>query len=149
MANDEELLERLGRVLSRTGGPPVEQVEATKGLFTWRTVDAELAALTYDSLVAEDTGVRAVEQPRILTFEAEGMTVEMEIDELPGARRLIGQLTPPGPARLELRSRNGDRITGAADDFGRFVLALGPVLRQASLRCVRGDLSVETAWILL
>jgi hypothetical protein len=128
-------------------GPPPELVEAGKGLFTWRTIDAELAELAYDSLVADDEpGVRAGGQPRTLTFEAGGLTVEVEVDDVPGARRLIGQLTPPGRAELELRTAD-DAVVGEADDLGRFVLALPVAKLRSSLRIRRGSATVETAWV--
>lgn len=145
--DDDALLAELARVLDRVSAPPPEAVEAAKGLFTWRTVDAELAELTHDSLVAPpESGVRAAGQPRILTFEAGGLTVEVEVDDVPGARRLIGQLTPPGRADLELRTADGT-VAGAADDLGRFVLALPGAKLRSSLRIRRGGDVTETAWV--
>ena len=116
-----------------SSAPPPEVVEAAKGLFTWRTVDAELAdarPTTRWSTPAEP-GVRAAGQPRILTFEAGGLTVEVEVDDVPGARRLIGQLTPPGRAELELRTsgRRGDRRGRRAGP-----VRAGPAGRQAALQ---------------
>lgn len=148
--SDDDLLAELAVVLERVSGQPPAVVEAAKGLFTWRTVDAELAALVHDSLVdATEFGVRATGQPRILTFETGGLTVEVEVDETPGARRLIGQLTPPGPARLELRTP-GEPVRGTADDLGRFVLALSGERLRSSLRVERGaDTVAETAWVTL
>lgn len=150
MTDDDELLAELASVLSQVSGPPPELVEAAKGLFTWRTVDAELAALTYDSIEVEPAaaGVRTGGQPRILTFEADGLTVEVEVDETPGARRLIGQLTPPGPAELELRTPDGTTI-GDADDLGRFVLALAARRVRSSLSIRRSGAVVETSWVVL
>jgi hypothetical protein len=146
---DDLLLAELAEVLAKVAAPPPGVVEAAKGLFTWRTIDAELAELAYDSLVAgEDLGVRAAGQPRILTFEAGGLTVEVEVDDVPGARRLIGQLTPPGQAGLELHT-TGDTVLGEADDLGRFVLPLPPAKLRSSLRIRRGETTTETAWVLL
>jgi hypothetical protein len=148
--SDDDLLAELGPLLARFAGPPPEAVDAAKGLFTWRTIDAELAALEHDSLVdGVAAGVRAVGQPRILTFETEAMTVEVEVDETPGARRLIGQLTPPGRARLELRTP-GEPVRGEADEFGRFVLALPGERLRSSLRVEPQDGAVaETSWVTL
>ena len=144
-------------------GPPPEAVAAAQGLFTWRTVDAELAELTHDSLVApREPGVRAAGQPRILTFEAGALTVEVEVDDVPGARRLIGQLTPPGPAELELRcgpdadagpdtdtgsDTAAEPVRGEADGLGRFVLDLPAAKVRSSLRIRRGAEVTETAWV--
>jgi hypothetical protein len=92
--------------------------------------------------------VRTTGQPRILTFEAGELIIEVEVDETPGARRLIGQLTPPGPAELELRTPE-ETVLGSADELGRFVLAL-PIQRlRSSLRVRRGDQAAETSWVTL
>jgi len=145
--DDDALLAELARVLDRVSAPPPEVVEAARGLFTWRTVDAELAELTHDSLIAPAApGVRAAGQPRILTFEAGGLTVEVEVDEAPGARRLIGQLTPPGRAELELRTSDTP-VVGEADELGRFVLDLPAGKTRSSLRIRRGADVTETAWV--
>lgn len=148
--SDDDLLGELGPVLAAVAGPPRAAVDAAKGLFTWRTIDAELAALAHDSLLdGADAPVRATGQPRILTFETDELTVEVEVDETPGARRLIGQLTPPGPARLELRTA-GEPFRGEADDLGRFVLALPVERLRSSLRVERADGAVaETSWVVL
>ncbi len=148
MNDDETLLGELGRLLGRVAGPPSEVVTASRGLFTWRTVDAELAELVHDSLVEAAAGTRAGAQPRILTFETDGLTVEVEVDETPGARRLLGQLVPAEAAELELRSV-GEPVRGRADEMGRFVLALPAQHTRASLRCVRPGGAVDTAWVIL
>jgi hypothetical protein len=147
--DDDALQAELARVLDAVAGPPPGLVAAAKDLYTWRTVDAELAELAHDSLLAPpDAGVRAVGQPRILTFTAGALTVEVEVDDVPGARRLIGQLTPPGPARLELRSGGGGGdVAGEADELGRFVLALPAERLRASLRIRRDGRVTETAWV--
>lgn len=150
--SDDALLAELAGVLKQVSGPPPELVEAGKALFTWRTLDAELAELSYDSVEAdagsEPAAVRATGQPRILTFEADDLTIEVEVDETPGARRLIGQLTPPGPAELELRGP-ADAVLGVADGFGRFVLALPTQRLRSSLRVRRGGHAAETSWVTL
>jgi hypothetical protein len=149
--SDDELLAELAGVLTTVSGPPPEVVSAARDLFTWRTVDAELAELAHDSLVdAAGAGVRAIGQPRILTFETDGLTIEVEVDETPGARRLIGQLTPPGPGSLELRTSPGAPVRGEADELGRFVLGLPPGRLLSSLRVEPATGPVaETAWVTL
>jgi hypothetical protein len=148
--SDDALLADLARLLRPRTEPPAEVVDAAKELFTWRTIDAELAALTYDSLLeGEAAGARASAQPRILTFEADGLTVEVEVDSGPGGRRLLGQLVPAQAAELELRSA-GEPVHGSADELGRFVIALPPTRQRVSLRCrTAGGATVDTAWIFL
>jgi hypothetical protein len=148
--DDELLLAELATVLDRVHGPPPALVGASKALFALRTLDAELAALAHDSVEDQpvEADVRSGGQPRILTFEADDLTVEVEVDESPGARRMIGQLTPPGPAELELRTPD-DPVRGTADDLGRFVLALPAQRRRCSLRVRREARVTETSWVTL
>ena len=51
--DDEELLAALRQALRARQAVSPGFVEAGKGAFAWRTIDAELAQLTYDSLVDE------------------------------------------------------------------------------------------------
>lgn len=149
MDPDDRLLAELAEALEPWTVPPPEVVEAGRQSFTWRTIDAELAMLSYDSLLDEAVAaVRSAGEPRILSFEAGGIAVEVEVDETAGARRLLGQLVPGGPADLELRTP-GESIVGQADELGRFVLALPAERVRVSLRCVLADGVVETAWVVL
>lgn len=130
---------------------PREVAEAARASFTWRTIDAELAELAYDSLLDEAglAVLRSAEGPRLLTFEAPGLTVDVEVTALGAERRLVGQLVPPQAAELEVRHRGGV-VSVQADDRGRFSaggIAAGP----ASLVCrlPGGAAPVETDWIAL
>jgi hypothetical protein len=146
--DDEALLAELAALLRPALTPPPEVVEAAHDAYSWRSLGAELAALSYDSLLdAAPSGTRAAAQPRILTFSAAGLTIEAEIDATPTGRRLLGQLVPPGAAELELRTTGDGPITGRADELGRFVLPLPVRRQQMSLRCTTpGGVVVETAW---
>lgn len=149
-SDDDLLLSELGELLVGHAGPPREVVDAAVELFTWRSVDAELAALAFDSLLDNGPALaRAAAQPRIITFEAAGLTIEAEVDAGPAGRRLLGQLVPAQPAELELRTQ-GDPILGQADDHGRFVIALPACRQRVSLRCRLGDDTVvDAAWLSL
>ena len=59
---DAQLLDELRRAASRFDPPPPAVVEAARSSFTWRTIDAELAALVFDSGV--DRPVHAVARGR-------------------------------------------------------------------------------------
>ncbi len=123
---DDALLAELGEVLRRDHQPPADVIDAAKELFTWRTVDAELAALTFDSLLDDEpAAVRSTAAaPRLLTFEADGITLELEVEaDAGGSRRLVGQVVPPRAGDLELVvDGRTDRVP--VDDVGRFVIAL-------------------------
>jgi hypothetical protein len=137
---DERLLADLTVLLGRDATPPPEVLAAARASLTWRTVDADIAALSYDSLLDEvPAAVRGVGDPRQLTFECDAVTIEMEIDDTPGGRRLIGQLTPAGPAALEVRTESGTEAVGTADEFGRFVLPLPDRPRSAHLQVTLAD----------
>jgi hypothetical protein len=148
--DDEALLTDLAELLHRVDPPPMDVVEVSKQLWTWRTIDAELAALGHDSLVDEPSpALRSAEQQRLVTFETPRLTIEVEVADGAGGRRLVGQLDPPGPAELVLRTADGSE-PGAADELGRFVLRLPATRQRASLRCVLpGGTAVETAWLVL
>lgn len=148
---DEGLLAALHEMLGQQGAPPGWSVELAKGSYGLRAIDAELAALTSDSEdAAAKSLLRADSGPRLVVFDAEALSVEIEIE--PGDRagrwQLVGQLTPSGAARIQLR--RGSQAEPAwvdADEWGRFAaddLRSGPL----SLICVRqGHAAAATAWI--
>jgi hypothetical protein len=148
----ETNLEReLSRAVAQIDPVPAPLLEAAQGALAWRTIDADLAELVFDSLTdsAEAALVRGRDQARMLTFQAGGRTIDIEVTGSAGSRGLVGQLTPPGPARVEIRqgalARRAD-----ADDLGRFTadgLRAGP----GSVRCqaagVPGGPPVVTDWV--
>jgi hypothetical protein len=148
--DDDALSADLADLLDRVDPPPAALLDISKSLWTWRTIDSELAVLGQDSLVDEVAGeVRSGDRQRFVTFETDRLTIEVEVTDAAEGRRVIGQLVPGGAAELELRT--GTRlISGVADELGRFALALPPERQHASLRCRLPDGSVvETAWLVL
>ena len=150
--DDELLFLQLRELATRFDPAPPEVVAAARASFAWRAADLELAdlelaQLVYDSAVDDQVlvGVRSAGGPRQLTFEAPGLTVEVEVD--PDGHSLVGQLVPPQPARLEVRHPGGS-ITVDADERGLFTtpnLPPGPV----SLRCPNGSGTgaTTTEWV--
>ncbi|MCO1659284.1 hypothetical protein [Pseudonocardia humida] len=140
---DRALLRDLAAVLARVAAVPPDVVRAAKGLFTWRTVDAELAAVAYDSLLDDGAAAaRSVAGPRIVTFEAGDLTVEVEVDDRPSGRRLVGQLVPAQPAALELRQLTVDpsgAIATTADELGRFLLPMPAEVTLVRVRVTLAD----------
>lgn len=148
---DPQLLARLAELLARVEPVTEEVVTAARGSFAWRGPDADLAELVYDSAVDEDplVGVRGGGSARQLTFEGQGLTVDMEVAS--PDRRVVGQLVPPRAARIELRHPKGSRFVDT-DDHGRFQvdgLPHGPV----SLRCRPADApdapGTTTDWLVI
>ncbi len=145
--DDEALLELLGRALEAADPVPPHVTEYAKAGFGWRTIDAELAELVYDSAVDELVGVRSEGETRQVTFRAPGVEIEVAV-VAEGTRRIVGQLVPPQTATIELRYGN-DRHVTESDSLGRFTfhdVPAGPI----SLRCdLGGDQSVQTDWLIV
>ncbi len=104
---DEQLLAEL-RELARTLDPaPGEVVFAARGSLAWRRIDADLAEVSFDSSVDRGlalSGVRGGDNVRLVSFEGPDLTVEVEIARIGDLRRLVGQLVPPQPAPVEIRT---------------------------------------------
>lgn len=147
---DALLLDMLRSVVVRADPVPAAVEGAARASYAWRTIDAELAELAYDSLLDDDrlVGVRSGDAPRTLTFEGPAFSVELEVAEEGAKRRLLGQLVPPRPGRIEVR-HSGGLLTLGADEVGRFSAA-GVIAGPVSLRCrldgVEGP-PLETAWV--
>jgi len=147
---DEGLLQELRAAVRRFDPPPDGVLEAARASLAWRTIDAELAALEFDSAVdLAATAVRSSEGPRLLTFAAPGLNIEVEVSPIGPRRQLVGQLVPAQAARIDVRHAGGV-TTVRADQLGRFgadAISAGPV----SLRCHLGDAPssppVVTEWI--
>ncbi|MET9153890.1 hypothetical protein ABZX82_21850 [Streptomyces griseoflavus] len=105
-------------------------------------LDARVAELTFDSLVDAIPVRGATDVPRMLTFSAGGVTLDVEVS----AQGLMGQVLPPQPARIEVLG--GPRTTAAltADDMGRFAADTTPA-GPFALRLRAGDEVVTTEWL--
>src|SRR3954463_15602593 len=90
----EDLLAELRLAALIVDPVPQRVTFAAKESLAWRTIDAELAQLTYDS--AHDAArlplVRGAAAARMLTFSASGLTVDIEVEDTDGSLRLIGEL---------------------------------------------------------
>lgn len=120
--DDTELLDLLGRVLDRTDPVPPDAVAAALAA-DWATLDADLAELTFDSLL-DDAAVtlrHGEDDVRSLTFTAGDRTVEVDVtpDEL------VGRVDPAGDVPVEVVQPRGRRQV-RLDDLGRFRTPVGP-----------------------
>jgi len=125
---DQRLLDEVAAALRPSQAVPESLVTAAKAAWTWRTVDEELAALAYDS-VLEAAGTRSAHAPgstSTLVFDAPGLVVSIEV----GAGLLRGQLAPVRRATVVVVTADGG-TTGVRDlGHGAFTatdLADGPV----------------------
>jgi hypothetical protein len=141
--DDESLIADLRDALGGTTPADERRLDAARAAFTWRTVDAELASLTYDSLLDDRVLVRgAVTAPRSLVFDAAALSVELEIT----ADRIVGQLVPPGPGDVLVQTEAVDVARVPADDAGCFTVAGTPGAR-IRLRCTTPTATVVTDWV--
>jgi hypothetical protein len=142
--DEREVFEDLKRVIGDADPVPPEVIDAALASRSWRRVDAELADLIYDSIV-DGAFVRSDRGARQLTFEAAGLTVEVEV----GIRSMDGQLVPPQSAQVEVRHRDGT-LTVAADRLGHFRVEHvphGPVSLRCQPDAARG--ATETTWVVI
>ena len=118
---DDELLDALRDALVTTEEVPRAFVEAGKAAFVWRTIDAELAALTYDS-AWDSPAVPAIRSEsatlRSLTFASDGWTIEIELTP----DGVLGQLDPPEAGTVSARGDGGKLASAEIDDLGFFAL---------------------------
>src|SRR2546430_2753133 len=121
--DDERLLAELGAALRTEAEVPARFVEVGKAAFAWRTVDAELAALTYDSASEGVSWVRSEPADlRALTFAARGLTIELELTE----DALSGQVVPPRAGSVEVLLRDGSAGSVEVDEVGWFTIRPRP-----------------------
>lgn len=156
MTGGEDVLRELCSLFTRLDPPTPRLVEQARLAYTWRTVDAELAELSFDSLVDCDAmlAVRAggdpAQEPRMLGFGAvvdgEDLAIEVEVTTGPGRPVLVGQLLPARATTVEVQDGNGLAGEVAADELGRFLVEpvpSGPV----RLRVRHGGHTVQTTWV--
>ena len=139
---DDELLRELRSALRE---PPVDEryIRAAQAAFTWRTVDADLEILSLETGLALSGAapVRGPGSPRTFAFHGERLSVEIEIDDA----GIVGQLTPPGPARITLVTPDGPQAAADADEVGYFTLPPPPP-GPMRLDCQRGSERFLTEW---
>lgn len=147
---DEGLVDELRALAAGADPVPLRVLEAARLSYSWRTIDAELAELAYDSVMDDErlALVRSGEGPRLLTFECPQVTVEVEVTAVGGTRKLVGQIVPERGAEVEVRHKGGV-VTVAADDLGRFSaegVESGPIGLRLRLGG-RPALAIETDWL--
>jgi hypothetical protein len=142
---DRHLLALVRDVVEEADPVPASLVHAAKASFTWRTVDAELAALISDSAL-DGAAVRSRRPPRMLTFNAGEATLLIEVSAERNSRRLLGQLVGPSPTTVEIRHASGV-ITTEADEYGRFTATdIPPGMMSVACRVDGGD-DFVTGWV--
>ncbi|MBK3642892.1 hypothetical protein [Streptomyces sp. MBT33] len=135
----EEELRRAAAVLDPV---PAELQQMAVDAFALHDLEARLAELTFDSVVDAIPIRGAADPPRMLTFHAGGVTVDVELT----AHGLMGQVLPPQSARIEVLTgpHPGDPLT--TDDMGRFTHDRPPT-GPFALRLRTGEGVLVTDWL--
>jgi len=145
--DDEKLLGAIKVAIEQVEDVPASFIETGKASFAWHDIDAELAALTYDSAgdLLAGAGTRADPATlRNLTFDASQLTIELEVI----ADVLHGQLVPPQAGEVEVRCSDGTSSTAPVNDVGYFTTSAPAGTFRLHCRTAT-DVVVQTEWITL
>jgi hypothetical protein len=115
--DDEGLMQELAVAIGQERDVPDHRRQAAYGAFAWRTVEQDLLTLTHDSALQATAAVRGAEDVRTLSFEGNGLSLELEVD---GAT-LTGQVVVPGSmSEVTMERADGVSRTVRADASGFF-----------------------------
>jgi hypothetical protein len=155
-ARGDALLLELGELLDRLDPMPPELVDQARQVFCWRSIDAELAELSFDSLLDRELALamrsadESVLEPRMLGFatviDGDDICIEVEVSATDGQCTIIGQLEPPGAATIGVQARDRETLEVPVDAVGRFVVRSvpsGPVRLQVH----HAGRLVQTTWV--
>ena len=150
---DERLTAELRAFFAKVDPVPPLVSETAKASLGWRRLDADLAELLSDSALEEESFAlaRGSGAPaRAVTFSSTDLTIDIEVHVEDQGRMLLGQLSPPAPATVEIQTVGDAQVSAEADRLGRFRVRLsagGPI--RLRVLGVDGDTSppVETSWI--
>ncbi|WP_333777187.1 hypothetical protein [Streptomyces sp. IBSBF 3136] len=140
---DGDVLEaELRRAADELDPVPVELRQLALEAYALHDLDARIAELTFDSLV-DALPVRGVpDAPRMLTFRAGGLSVDVEVTE----EGLIGQVLPPQSARIEVLGGPQAAQPVPVDTLGRFTSDHAPT-GPFALRLRAGGEVIVTEWL--
>lgn len=122
---DDQLLAVLGEALRMSEPVPDAVRDMARGALAWRTIDAELAAITSDSAVEGLVGVRGTAVARTVLFTAGEVEVELTVasttTDAEGRSRLTlsGQVVPEARVSVRIQHREGETLV-TSDEFGAF-----------------------------
>jgi hypothetical protein len=156
-SDDDLLLAALADAVRAVPDVPRDFIEQANDAYAWRTIDAEFAALVYDSTLADNasgselagalsaaSGTRS--EPavlRALTFSSPRLMVELHI----GTDGLLGLISPPRDGDVEVQFASGETVEAPIDDVGWFAVRPAPPTPfRLRLRTSDGA-DVLTGWV--
>lgn len=152
---DHEIERRLRTVIDRADPVPLTVTEFAKAALGWRRLDVELAELLADSALDSDLAALTRGEGdggRWLTFRTDELTIEVEVRSEGSTRLLLGQITPPAAASVEVQSSDAEVLAETKTDRqGRFRVDLDASgrIRLRVLRGEPGAAPIETSWLSL
>ncbi|MFE8945876.1 hypothetical protein [Streptomyces sp. NPDC007856] len=139
---DSLLEEELRQAAAVLDPVPDTLLQVALDAYVLHDLDARIAELTFDSLV-DALPVRGMpDTPRMLTFSAGEVTVDVEVTE----DGLIGQVLPPQSARIEVLGGPRTALPVAVDTLGRFTSDTPPA-GPFALRLRTGTEVIVTEWL--
>jgi hypothetical protein len=151
---DEPLVSELRELFAQVDAVPAPVTELAKASLGWRRLDAELAELLSDSVLEDGAlaGVRGGGEGlpvRSVRFRASRNTIDVDVQVDGQKRTLLGQITPPVSAEIEVESPDGTVASVKSDELGRFRVQLPEGGRIRLVISDGPDLGphVVTSWI--
>ncbi|MDQ6778133.1 MAG: hypothetical protein M3071_18405 [Actinomycetota bacterium] len=150
----EPLIDEYRNLFANDDPVPPLVTETAKASLGWRRLDADLAELLTDSSLEDEAVARARgagATVRAVSFSSGRLTIDVEISGEGSDVTVLGQLSPPAHARIEVQTPDEPASAVAnADELGRFRIKL-PVAKAFRLRVATGDPAepkwIETSWI--
>jgi hypothetical protein len=151
---DDPLVTELRTLVAHVDPVPPLVTQVAKAALGWRRLDAELAELLSDSAL-ESEALALARGPgapvRAVSFSAGELTIDIEIHVDGQQRTVLGQLSPPSSAKVEIQRADDDAATVVdSDRLGRFraQVSAGRPIRVRIVDHDRGAASaIETSWI--
>ena len=118
LSGDDALLAALREAITARDNVPARFVETGKNAYAWRNIDAELAQLTYDSVIDE----RMVAATRSGDGVDPGPHLHLGLicrwNSRSARTSLLGQIIPPRAGALEIHTGGGNETATTVDEIG-------------------------------
>ena len=126
--SDDRLLDELDAAFREADVVPADVKRIGTELFSWRTIEADLAELASDTAFRQDDGLVLSRAPntgavRSVTVRASWLSIDLDIESQPPALR--GRVIPrerPMPAEIVVEGPSRTAAAVPVDDFGYFVV---------------------------